>query len=123
MAKKFGYEPEEYLKDIFDNPDNFNKLPLEVQDKIKIKDCHVFIDLTPELVDYWENLIIDTLNEIEVKETEFYITNDESIFYDTPEQVEKESYYMATLCGFSANLHKPYKKYLDNLEKPIDIFS
>lgn len=121
--KKFGYEPEEYLKDIFDNPDNFNKLPLEVQDKIKIKDCHVFIDLTPELVDYWENLIIDTLNEIEVKETEFYITNDESIFYDTPEQVEKESYYMATLCGFSANLHKPYKKYLDNLEKPIDIFS
>ena len=41
--------------------------------------------------------------------------NAEMVFFDTLEQVEKQSYYFSTLCAYSPNLHKPYKKYLDTL--------
>ena len=39
--------------------------------------------------------------------------------YDTEESVKKQSYYFSTLCGYSANLHKPWKEYLDKRENAI----
>lgn len=35
----------------------------------------------------------------------------EKEFWDSDDQVEKQSYYFSTLCGYSPNVHLPYKKY------------
>jgi hypothetical protein len=39
---------------------------------------------------------------------------------ESQEEVEKNSFYFANLCGYSANKHKPYKLYLENLEREKD---
>lgn len=119
--KKFGYEPDKYLMTILDKAD-ISCLPLEVQDKITIKDCYVEVPLTKDLIKHWHDLVNDTIAEIEGKICEYNITGDESIFYDSIEDVEKESYYFATLSEYSANKNICYKKYLENLEKCIDIY-
>ena len=40
----------------------------------------------------------------------------EKEFWDSDDQVEKQSYYFSTLCAYSPNVHLPYKKYLDKLD-------
>lgn len=132
--KKCGYEDNllEYLDELSKTND-ITCLPKEVQEKYKVHDCIVYVDLTEELINDWTNKIVDTMNEISEKEDRYNIEcmidkeEAEKIFFDTVEEVEKQSYYFSTLCGYSANLHKPYKKYLDMLEKKKngnqDIFS
>ena len=120
--KKLGYENElvEYL-DMLAQTNDIKCLPKDVQAKYKFHDCIVYVDLTQELIDRWVIDITNTIDEIiekeEKYETEKLIDkeNAEMIFFDTPEQVEKQSYYFSTLCAYSPNLHKPYKKYLDAL--------
>lgn len=130
--KKLGYEDKllEYLDELIQTND-IKCLPQDVQDKYKIEDCIVYIDLTEDLINKWVKDITDTIKEIREKEEKYNLLNmtednAEEVFFDTPEQVEKESYYFSTLCGYSANLHKPYKKYLEDLEKKksnTDIFN
>ena len=120
--KKLGYENElvEYL-DMLVQTNDIKCLPKDVQAKYKFHDCIVYVDLTQELIDRWVTDITNTIDEIiekeEKYETEKLIDkeNAEMVFFDTPEQVEKQSYYFSTLCAYSPNLHKPYKKYLDVL--------
>lgn len=122
--KKLGYENEslKYL-DILAQENSIASLPEDVQSKFKISDCIVFVDITQELIDRWATDIINTIDVIEEKEKQYENAlkidpiNADKIFYDDPENVKKESYYFATLCGYSANLHKPYKLYLDKLEQ------
>lgn len=126
--KKLGYEQRslEYL-DLLSQTNSLHCLPEEVQSKFKISDCIVYIDITQELLDRWETDIINTIDVIEKKEAEYknMLTSNPShadeIFYDDPENVKKESYYFATLCGYSPNLHKPYKLYLDKLEQDKNV--
>ena len=56
------------------------------------------------------------IQDIRLREKDYNETQSEMAFFDTDESVEKESYYFATLCGYSPNKHKPYKKYLERLE-------
>ena len=92
-----------------------------MQAKYKFHDCIVYVDLTQDLIDRWVADITNTIDEIIEKEEKYKIEdlqgadNAEDIFFDTPEQVEKQSYYFSTLCAYSPNLHKPYKQYLDAL--------
>ncbi len=121
--KKLGYEDklDNYL-DIFLQTNDIKSLPKDVQTKYKLSDCIVYVDLTEELINKWETDIINTISEIIEKEnmynTEKVIDDEkaEKIFFDTPESVEKQSYYFASLCAYSPKLHKPYKVYLDKLE-------
>lgn len=114
--KKAGYDPEDYLdKLVLEN--DLSVLPRDVQDKFVIRDCIIEVPLTDGLINKWTSDIITTIDEIEVKEEEYKKSFDEKIFYDSPENVHKQSYYFATLCGYSANLHKPYKEYLEKLER------
>ena len=48
----------------------------------------------------------------------------DKLWWEDEESVKKQSYYLSNLCGYSPNLHKPYKAYLDKLEaqKNGDIF-
>ena len=115
--KAFGYEDEadEYLKLLLDT-NNIKVLPEEVQEKYAMSDCYVYVPLTKELIDKWENEIISTIKDIAMREKDYQDTESEMCFWDTDESVQSQSYYFSTLSGYSANLHKPYKAYLDRLD-------
>lgn len=115
--KKCGYEDKliEYL-DMLAQTNDINCLPQDVQANFVFHDCIVYVDLTQDLIDRWTADIINTIDKIENMENKYYESHDEMIFYDSPEQVAKQSYYFSTLCAYSPKLHKPYKLYLDKLE-------
>ena len=113
--KNAGYDNDDiemYISNLTDT-NELSVLPKEVQKKYKVSDCYVYVPLTKELIDRWYNEVNDTIKDIVSKEKMYKSTHDESIWWDDEESVKKESYYFSTLCGYSANLHKPYKQYLN----------
>jgi len=116
--KKCGYEEEivEYL-DLLVQTNSIECLPKDVQAKYKQSDCIMYVDLTDELIDKWHNHVTEIIKEIEGKEEEYKKTEDDKLFWESDEQVAAQSYYFATLCGYSANKHKPYKAYLERLDR------
>ena len=113
--KHFGYEPDEYLKKMLDT-NSIDCLPDEVKEKYEITDCHVDVDLTEETAQHWTNLITTTLQDIKLREKDYEETKAVECFWDDEKDVEKESYYFANLCSYSAAKHLPYKAYLEKLE-------
>ena len=116
--KKLGYTDDEiftYLDQLIQTND-IKCLPEDVQSKYEFSDCYVYVDLTDELIQYWENEIIETTKMIRQKEAEWEKTHDENIWMESQEDVKSNSYYFANLCSYSANKHKPYKMYLQTLE-------
>lgn len=118
--KKFNYNPDEYLPKVLDTMD-IKCLPEEVQEKIKISDCYVDVELNEERVEYWIKYIIDTIEQIETAITNYEVFDDETVFQDSIEEVRAQSFYYATLSEYSANLNPCYKKYLNGLENVLDI--
>ena len=51
----------------------------------------------------------------------YEIYGDESIFYDSIDKIEKESFYYATLSEYSANKNICYAKYLEQLDNDIGL--
>lgn len=119
--KKLGYadQVDDYLKLLLDTND-IECLPKEVQEKYIISDCYVYVSLTDELINRWKETIISTINDIELREKDYEETQSDKAFWDTDESVEAQSYYFSTLCGYSPNLHLPYKAYLERTEKAKD---
>lgn len=119
--KKLGYtdQADDYLKQLLDTND-IECLPKEVQEKYIISDCYVYVPLTDELINRWKETIISTINDIELREKDYEETHSDKAFWDTDESVEAQSYYFSTLCGYSPNLHLPYKAYLERTEKAKD---
>lgn len=119
--KKLGYadQVDDYLKLLLDTND-IKCLPKEVQKKYIISDCYVYVPLTDELINRWKETIISTINDIELREKDYEETHSDKAFWDTDESVEAQSYYFSTLCGYSPNLHLPYKAYLERTEKAKD---
>lgn len=115
--KKCGYEDQldEYLSLLVDT-NSLEYLPKVIQEKYTIDDCYVFVELTEELIENLKEDIIKTLNEIVDKEKQYKTNKDIKLFWDSKESVEKQSYYFSKLCAWSANLHLPYKEYLENLK-------
>lgn len=119
--KKLGYadQVDDYLKLLLDT-NGIECLPKEVQEKYVISDCYVYVPLTDELINRWKETIISTINDIELREKDYEETQSDKAFWDTDESVETQSYYFSTLCGYSPNLHLPYKAYLERTEKAKD---
>lgn len=119
--KKLGYadQVDDYLKLLLDT-NGIECLPKEVQEKYIISDCYVYVPLTDELINRWKETIISTINDIELRENDYEETHSDKAFWDTDESVEAQSYYFSTLCGYSPNLHLPYKAYLERTEKAKD---
>lgn len=125
--KKLGYEDkvDKYLKDLVDYND-ISVLPEDVQSKYQISDCYVYIPLTEELLNEWSDKISETIKDILWREEQYTQDENDKWFFDTEDEVKRESYYLSTLCGYSPSLHKPYKAYLDKLEatqNSTDLFS
>ncbi len=117
--KKYGDQVDDYLKQLLDT-NSIECLPKEVQEKYVISDCYVYVPLTDELINRWKETIISTINDIELREKDYEETQSDKAFWDTDESVETQSYYFSTLCGYSPNLHLPYKAYLERTEKAKD---
>ena len=116
--KASGYsddEVDDYLKLLIDT-NTIDALPDDVRDKYIITDCHVFIPFTQELIDKWTGTIVSTVNDINMREQDYEETKSDAAFWDSEEDVKKESYYYATLCSYSPSKLLPYKEYLDKLE-------
>lgn len=113
--KHFGYEPDEYLKEMLDT-NGIDCLPDEVKAKYEIADCHVYIDLNEDLVQKWTNFITETLDDIKLREKDYEETKSLQCFWDDEESVKEQSYYFANLCSYSATKHLPYKAYLEKFE-------
>lgn len=115
--KEYGYanQMDDYLKLLLDT-NNIEVLPEEVQKMYTISDCYVYVPLTKELIDKLVNTIITTIADIKLREADYAETKSDKAFWDTDESVQSQSYYFATLCGYSPNLHLPYKAYLDKLD-------
>lgn len=110
-----------YIEDEIDNflsqmidMNSIKCLPKEIQDKFEIDDCYVEIELNKEIINEYKDKITKIIVEIIKKEKEFEKTKDKNIFW---QDVTKEnSYYHANLSGYSAKIHEPYKKYLEELD-------
>lgn len=117
--KDYGCNEEEiddYLKELIDTND-ITGLPIEVQNKFSIEDCFVFVPLTQKLIDRWNNEIITTIKDIELRLDDYKRTKSDKVWWDSEESIKAQSYYMANLMSFSPRLHKPYGEYLSNLEQ------
>lgn len=125
--KNAGYSDEDIdkcLKTLIDAND-ISVLPAEIQEKYQMSDCYIWAPLTQKLVDKWTSEITSTIRDILAREKDYKDTGNEKVFWDDEESVKRESFYFATLCGYSAGLHKPYAQYLDSLEKSkngMDLF-
>lgn len=115
--KEFGYanKIDDYLKQMLDT-NGIDCLPEEVKAKYKITDCYVFLNDVEALVKKWETIIIDTIEDIKLREADYHETKNNKCFWDTDENIKSQSFYFATLSGYSPNLHLPYKAYLEKLE-------
>lgn len=113
--KHFGYEPDEYLKEMLDT-NSIDCLPDEVKAKYEITDCHVYVDLSEKTIEYWTNLVDVTLKDIMLREKDYEETKALECFWDDEEDVKAQSYYFANLCSYSATKHLPYKAYLEKYE-------
>lgn len=126
--KDSGYSEDEiddYLKLLIDT-NNIDALPDDVRCKYNMADCHVYVPLTQELIDKWTDIITTNIRDICAREKDYKETGSDQAFWDDEQDVKKESYYYATLCGYSPLKLPPYKKYLDQLEaqkKGMDFFS
>lgn len=108
-------EIENYLKQLIDD-NSIDVLPDDVKAQYQIKDCYIYVPLTEDLVEHWVNLITQTIKDIEMRESDYQETNNDKLFWDSEESVKAQSYYFATLSGYSPRLHLPYKQYLEQLE-------
>ena len=113
--KAFGYEADEYLKELLDT-NSIDCLPEEVKEKYVISDCYVYVDLTDELINKWCEHVVTVITDIELREQDYAKTHSDACFFDTDESVKAQSYYFANLCGYSRGLHKPYDEYCKRLE-------
>lgn len=120
--KKCGYEDElDYYLNLLTETNNIECLPNEVKEKYEIKDCYVFVDLTEDLLKDFLSELEKTIDDMVAKEEEYKTKKDEKLFWDDEESVEKQSYYFANLCSYSANLHKPYAEYLNKLKTKEEV--
>lgn len=113
--KEFGYKNkiDDYLMEMID-ANGIDCLPDEVKAKYKISDCYVYVDLTEKLINEWKEKIVATVKDIEIRESDYEQSQNEKLFWDSDDSVKAQSYYFSNLCGYSANLHKPYQKYLES---------
>ena len=117
--KKLGYNEEEISEYLIDMELNntIDNLPNNVKEKFVISDCYVCIDVTEQAFKELEKELIDIIIDIEDREIEYNLCLNDSIFWDDFDDIKKQEYYYYNLCDYSPNLNKPFKEYLQQLEK------
>ena len=120
----------EYL-DALVQTNDIKCLPKDVQEKYIINDCYVYVDDIWDFYEELKNEIVETIAEINDKVSEYKqlvkCGNEEAaeqLFWDDEESLKSQSYYYNNLCGYSITTIKPFKQYIEkiNKEKNNDIF-
>jgi len=114
--KHFKYDEDEveiFLEQML-NTNGIKCLPKEVQAKFEINDCFVEVELNEEIVKEHIQYITEIITEIEKKENQYELTKNKNTFWQ--DVTKDNSYYHANLSGYSALIHMPYKKYLEELD-------
>jgi len=123
--KEFSYSQQEiddYIAEII-STNSIACLPDKVKELYKFEDCYVYVDLSDDLINTWTSYVSDTIKTIRKNEI-LYLENkveNEKLFFEDIEDVRKQNYYFLHLCSYSANLHKPYKAFLESLEHKNEI--
>ncbi len=115
--KKYSETDIEYYLETMLQTNSLDCLPEDIKSLYTIDDCYLYIDINEDAIKELKKDITDTLYEINKKEAEYRNTLDETLFWDTIEEIDKDSYYYSVLSGYSAKLNKPYGAYLDYLKE------
>lgn len=123
-------EIEDMIQTSIEN-NNLNNLPKNIQDRFKVNDCYVYIELTKDILDELNNKIIETLEEVEEKtEKAKNIINKinslnnikdrkeikeldnelDELFY--MEIDKSKEYWFYNLCGYNRSQHIYWDEYL-----------
>lgn len=93
---------------------SINNLPKDVQDKFKISDCYVYIDISKSEMDKLVQDFISTIHIMKIKEGKYLRSKDDRVFWT---DITKENeYFLSVLSGYSTKYHKPYAEYLKQKE-------
>lgn len=115
FAKELGIEVDDFILE----QNDFDLLPKEIQDCFLIEDCYVDVPINQEILDDFKNEVIETLDKIERKTEQYKKNGNDEIFCE--KVTKKESFYFANLCGYSALQHKPYARYLEEMNELNDM--
>lgn len=90
-------------------------LPENVKDKFTTDDCIIEVPYNENSIKELTENITKTISDIESKTSEYEISNCDDkkgseLFWN--DITDKSSFFMANLSEYSANLHKPYSRYL-----------
>ena len=129
-------EIEDMMQTCIEN-NSLETLPQDIQDRFKMKDCYVYLDLTQEMIDELKNNIINTLEDIEQKtaKTKEILntiesldkTKDKEQINELNKEIDEmfwseidssKEYYYYNLMGYSRVQHKPWDEYL----KEVNMF-
>ena len=97
---------------------SLDSLPTDVKDKFIVNDCYVEIPFTKQDIVDLKNDIVEIVSEIRDTTKSYNNTQDEMLWWQDVD--DNSSYFMANLSEYSANLHKPYAKYLEEREMFLD---
>lgn len=118
-AKKLGYSQDDisefYKSMILSN--SIDSLPDNIKSKFNIKDCYLHVEVSEYAFDQLEKELEDAVDEIVSKTQEYFETFNEKIFWDDEETLKKQEYYFYNLCDYTPNTVKPFKEYLDKINK------
>lgn len=107
-----GKEAQEILNNCI-KENSLDSLPNEIKDKFKVTDCWTEAPFTENDINEIIDEIADTISEIEKLEKEYENTKDETLFWDSIDNIKKQEYYLSELCGYSISQHKPFGQYID----------
>ena len=119
--KKLSNLPEDMKEHLIEEcmaNNTLDGLPVDVRSKFIVDDCYVEIDFTEDDINELKNHIIEIITEIKECEKQYNALVD--IDKDAAEKVwwqevtDSQSFFMANLSEYSANIHKPYAEYLEN---------
>ena len=110
------YEEEEVNEIVTDMVINnsLDGLPDVIKENYVFEDCFVEIPFTMKDIDELKKDIIEFVVESTKLKLQHLRTNDDNLFYQ--EVTDEHSYFLANLCGYSSNLHKPYADYLEKFK-------
>lgn len=107
-----------YSEDLFEQAkatNDFYSLPSEVTDKFTFHDCILTVDFNTDIEVKTIDSLIEECNKINNIVAEYNKTQDDSLFMWEP--TARDEFWLYNLCSYSSNLHKPFKKYLEEKEK------
>ena len=113
--KDYAYSEDLYQQALITN--DMSKLPEEVVDKFTFRDCIVTVDFDEQIQKETTKELLAECRKINAIVDEYNRTQDDMLFWWEPTQ--RDEFWLYNLCSYSSNLHKPFKKYLEEKEKAM----